>query len=45
MNNVIRFSPRASLAMTGMGVQQMSIWETIGQRVMMKQEVSQLTTI
>ena len=39
MNNDIRYSPRASLAMTGMCVQQMGIWETIGQRVVIKQKV------
>lgn len=39
MNNDIRFSPRASLAMTGMCVQQMGIWETIGQGVVIKQKV------
>jgi len=39
MNNDIRYSPRASLAMTGMCIQQMRIWETIGQRVVIKQKV------
>ena len=29
MNNIIRFSPRASLAMTGMCVQQMNITNLI----------------
>jgi hypothetical protein len=39
MYNDIAFSPRASLAMTGMCVQQMGIWETIGQHVTIKQKV------
>ena len=39
MYNDIAFSPRASLAMTGMCIQQMGIWETIGQHVTIKQKV------
>ena len=39
MYNNIAFSPRASLAMTGMCIQQMGIWETIGQHVTIKQKV------
>ena len=39
MYNHIAFSPRASLALTGMCIQQMGIWETIGQQVTIKQKV------
>lgn len=39
MYNNIVFSPRASLAMTGMCIQQMGIWETIGQHVTIQQKV------
>ena len=39
MYNHIAFSPRASLALTGMCIQQMGIWETIGQHVTIKQKV------
>lgn len=39
MNNCIRFSPRASLALTGMRIQQMGIWQTIEQHVKIKQKV------
>ena len=38
MNNCISYSPRASLAMVGMNVQQMGIWEMIGQQVEIQQK-------
>lgn len=39
MKNRITFSPRASLAMTGMCIQQMGIWQMIGQRLIIRQKV------
>ena len=39
MNNYIRFSPRASLAMTGICIQQMGIWRMISEQVTLKQKV------
>jgi len=39
MTNCIRYSPRASLVMTGMCVQQMAVWEMIGNRVTIQQKV------
>ena len=45
MNNDIRFSPRASLAMTGMCMQQMGIWKTVGQHVVIKQKVIEHTPL
>lgn len=38
MNNCIRYSPRASLAIVGMNVQQMGIWEMIGQQLKIQQK-------
>lgn len=38
MNNCIRYSPRASLALIGMNIQQMGIWEMIGQKVKIHQK-------
>ena len=38
MNNCISYSPRASLAIVGMNVQQMGIWEMIGQPVKIQQK-------
>ena len=38
MENCIRYSPRASLAIVGMNMQQMGIWETIGQAVNIQQK-------
>jgi hypothetical protein len=38
MNNCIRYSPRASLAIVGMNIQQMGIWEMIGQQVKIRQK-------
>lgn len=38
MKNCIRFSPRASLAIVGMNIQQMGIWEMIGQEVKIQQK-------
>jgi hypothetical protein len=38
MNNYIRYSPRASLALIGMNMQQMGIWEMIGQKVKIQQK-------
>ena len=38
MNNCISYSPRASLAIVGMKVQQMGIWNMIGQRVNIQQK-------
>jgi len=39
MNNHIRFSPRASLAMTGICMQQMGIWQMVSEHVTVKQKV------
>ena len=39
MNNHIRFSPRASLAMTGICIQQMGIWQMVSEHVTVKQKV------
>jgi len=39
MNNHIRFSPRASLALTGMCIQQMGIWQMVSEHVTVKQKV------
>ena len=39
MNNHIRFSPRASLAMTGICMQQMGIWQMVSKHVTIKQKV------
>jgi len=39
MNNHNRFSPRASLAMTGICIQQMGIWQMINEQVTVKQKV------
>lgn len=39
MNNHIRFSPRASLAMTGICIQQMGIWPMVSEHVDIKQKV------
>jgi len=38
MNNCISYSPRASLAIVGMKVQQMGIWNMIGQQVNIQQK-------
>lgn len=38
MNNCISYSPRASLAIVGMNIQQMGIWEMIGQHVKIQQK-------
>ena len=38
MNNCISYSPRASLAIVGMKVQQMGIWNMIGQQVKIQQK-------
>jgi hypothetical protein len=38
MNNCIRYSPRASLAIVGMNIQQMGIWDMIGQQVKTQQK-------
>jgi Transposase DDE domain group 1 len=38
MNNCIRYSPRASLAIVGMNIQQMGIWDMIGQEVKIQQK-------
>ena len=38
MNNCISYSPRASLAIVGMNIQQMGIWEMIGQQVKIHQK-------
>ena len=38
MNNCISYSPRASLAIVGMNIQQMGIWDMIGQRVKIQQK-------
>ena len=38
MKNCIRYSPRASLAMVGMSMRQMGIWEMIGQQVTIQQK-------
>jgi len=38
MKNCIRYSPRASLAIVGMKMRQMGIWEMIGQRVTIQQK-------
>lgn len=38
MNNCISYSPRASLAIVGMNIQQMGIWEMIGQQVKIQQK-------
>lgn len=38
MNNCISYSPRASLAIVGMNVQQMGIWDMIGQQVHIQQK-------
>jgi hypothetical protein len=38
MNNCISYSPRASLAIVGMNMQQMGIWEMIGQEVKIQQK-------
>jgi len=38
MENCIRYSPRASLAMVGINIQQMGIWQIIGQQVNIQQK-------
>ena len=38
MNNFISYSPRASLAIVGMNIQQMGIWKMIGQQVKIQQK-------
>jgi hypothetical protein len=38
MNNCISYSPRASLAIVGMNIQQMEIWEMVGQHVQIQQK-------
>lgn len=38
MNNCISYSPRASLAIVGMNIQQMEIWDMIGQQVKIQQK-------
>ena len=38
MENCIRYSPRGSLAIVGMNMQQMGIWEMIGQQVKIQQK-------
>lgn len=38
MSNCIRYSPRASLAIVGMNIQQMGIWAMIGQQVKIQQK-------
>ena len=38
MNNCISYSPRASLAIVGMNIQQMGIWEMISQQVKIQQK-------
>ncbi|MCL4872402.1 MAG: transposase [Anaerolineae bacterium] len=38
MNNCISYSPRASLAIVGMNIQQMGIWDMIGQQVKIQQK-------
>ena len=38
MNNCISYSPRASLAIIGMNVQQMGIWDMIDQQVRIQQK-------
>ena len=38
MKNCIRYSPRASLAIVGMQMRQMGIWEMIGQQVTIQQK-------
>lgn len=38
MNNCISYSPRASLAIVGMNIRQMGIWEMIGQQVKIQQK-------
>jgi hypothetical protein len=38
MNNCISYSPRASLAIVGMNIQQMGIWDMIGQEVKIQQK-------
>lgn len=38
MNNCIRYSPRASLALVGLNIQQMGIWDMIGQAVNIQQK-------
>lgn len=38
MKDCIRYSPRASLALVGMNIRQMGIWEMIGQRVKIQQK-------
>ena len=38
MNNCISYSPRASLAIVGMNIQQMGIWDMIGKHVKIQQK-------
>ena len=38
MDNCISYSPRASLAIVGMNIQQMGIWDMIGQQVKIQQK-------
>ena len=38
MENCIRYSPRASLALVGMNMRQMGIWKMIGQQVTIPQK-------
>jgi hypothetical protein len=38
MNNCISYSPRASLAIVGMNIQQIGIWDMIGQQVKIQQK-------
>ncbi len=45
MNNCIRYSPRASLAIVGLNVQQMGIWEMIGKHVEIKQKTVKHTPL
>lgn len=45
MKDCIRFSPRASLILTGLWVQQMDVWDVIGDQVQIQQKVIEHTPL
>jgi hypothetical protein len=45
MNDCIRFSPRASLILTGLWIQQMDVWDMIGEQVQIQQKVIEHTPL
>ena len=45
MTNCIKYSPRASLIMTGICIGQMGVWDIIGERVTIRQKVIRYTPL